>query len=92
MSVEGIFWTNLTLRINKRSWPPQKQNCNVLLDTQVKDNNLRGEQLSNQKIQDAVSDVIEETEAGFEHNYNESKCDTSYQSPILKKDVLTIND
>ena len=35
---------------------------------------------------------MEEMEAEFEHNYNEITCDTSYQSLILKKDVLTIND
>ena len=63
-----------------------------LLDTLVKENNLRGEPLSNQNIQEPVSDVIEQPEAEFEHNYNEITCNTSYQSPILKKDVLTIND
>ena len=32
---------------------------NAFLDTLVKDNNLRGELLTNQKIQEAVSDVTE---------------------------------
>ena len=36
--------------------------------------------------------MIEETEAEFERNYNEITCDTSFQSPILKKYVSTIND
>ena len=31
-------------------------------------------------------------EAEFERNYNEITCNTSYQSPILNKDVLTIKD
>ena len=35
---------------------------------------------------------MEETEAEFEHNINEITCDTSFQSPILKKNVSTIND
>ena len=48
--------------------------------------------MSNQNIQQAVSDVIEETEAEFERNYNEITCDISYQSLILKKDLFTIND
>ena len=71
---------------------PKEKYYNALLDTLVKDNNLRGEPLSNEKIQKAVGKVIEETEAEFERNYNEIICDNSYQSPILKKDVLIIND
>ena len=91
--MEEIYWTDLTLRINKRSWPIKKDKCyNALLDTLVKDNNLRGETLSNEKNKKSVGKVIEETEAEFEHNYNKITCDTSYQSYILKKDVLTIND
>ena len=65
---------------------------NAFLDTLVKESNLRGEPLYNQNFQKAGSDVIEETEADFERNYNEIMCDTSYQSPIIKKDVLTINN
>ena len=63
-----------------------------MLDNLVKDNNLRGETFSNDKIQQAVGNIIEETEAEFERNYNKITCDTSFQSPILKKDVPTIND
>ena len=34
---------------------------------------------------------MEETEAEFERNINEITCDTSFQSPIQKKDVSTID-
>ena len=61
---------------------PKDKYYNGLLDTLVKDNNLRGKPLSNERIQQAVSDVIEETEAEFERNYNKITCNTSYQSPI----------
>ena len=47
---------------------PKDKYYNALLDTIVKENNLRGEPLSNQNIQKAVSDVIEEKEAEFERN------------------------
>ena len=62
------------------------------MDTLFKYNNIRGELLSNQKIQKVVGKVIEETEAEFKRNYNKIMCDTSYQYPILKKNALTIND
>ena len=71
---------------------PKDKYYNTLLDTLVKYNNLRGEPLSNDKIQQAVGKVIEETEAEFERNYNKITCDTSFKSPILKKYVLTIKD
>ena len=41
---------------------PKDKYYNAFLDTLVIDNNLRGEWLSNKKIQEAVSDVTEETE------------------------------
>ena len=44
------------------------------------------------RLKKTVDKVIEETEAEFERNYNEITCNTSYQSPILNKDILTIND
>ena len=68
---------------------PKGKYYNAFLNTLVKDNNLRGKPFSNQNIQKAVSDVIEETELEFERNYNEIMFNTSYQSPILKKYVLT---
>ena len=40
---------------------PKEKYYNVMLDTLVKENNLRGEPFSNEKIQKAVGKVIEET-------------------------------
>ena len=71
---------------------PQDKYYNALLDTLVKDNNRKGKTLSNDKIQQAVGKVMEETETEFEGNINKITCDTSFQSPIQKKDVATIND
>ena len=42
---------------------PKDKYYNALLDTLVKDINLRGEPLSNENILQAVGKVIEETEA-----------------------------
>ena len=42
---------------------PKYKYYNALLDTLVKDNNIRGEPLSNEKIQKAFDKVIEETES-----------------------------
>ena len=42
---------------------PKEKYYNALMDNLVKDNNLRGEPLSNEKIQQAVGKVMEETEA-----------------------------
>ena len=41
---------------------PKDKYYNLLLDTLVKDNNPRGEPLSNEKIEQAVGKVIEEME------------------------------
>ena len=71
---------------------PKDKYYNALIDALVKDNNLRGEPLSNQKIQEAFSDIIEETEPEFERSYNRITCNNSYQYPILKKDILTIKN
>ena len=49
---------------------PKDKYYNVLLDTLVKDNNLRGGSLYNDKIRQSVGKVIEEMEAEFERNYN----------------------
>ena len=38
---------------------PKEKYYNALLDTLVKDNNIRGVPLSDQKIQEAVSDLME---------------------------------
>ena len=71
---------------------PKYKYYNMLLDTLVDDNNRKGAPLSNEKIWQAVGRVMEETEAEFERNINEITCDTSFQSPIQKKDVSTINN
>ena len=42
---------------------PKYKYYNAFLDNLVKDNNLRGEPLSNENVQKAVGKVIEETEA-----------------------------
>ena len=55
-----------------------------MLETLVNDNNRNGALFSNEKLQKAVSKVMEETEAGFEC-LNEITMDTSFQSPIPKK-------
>ena len=49
---------------------PKDKYYNALLDTLVKDNNIKGEPLSNDSIRQSVSLVMEETEAEFERNYN----------------------
>ena len=51
-------------------YTPKEKYYNTFLDTLVKDNNLRGEPLSNEMIQRAFGKVIEETEAEFERNNN----------------------
>ena len=71
---------------------PKEKYYNAFLDTLFKENNSKGEPLSNDKIQQAFSLVMEEMEAEFERNYNESTCNTLFQYPILKKYVSTIND
>ena len=64
----------------------------MIPDTLVKYNNRNSAPLSNEKLQQAFSKVMEETEAEFERNINKITCDTSFQSPIQKKDVSIIND
>ena len=50
---------------------PQDKYYNALLDNIFKDNNRKDKQFSNDKIQQAVGKVMEETEAEFERNINE---------------------
>ena len=71
---------------------PQDKYYTKILDNLVKINNRDSEPLSNEKLRQAVSDVKEETDAEHEHNINEITCNTSFQSPIQKEDVSTIND
>ena len=49
---------------------PKDKYYNTLLDTLDKENNLRGNPLCNEKIQQVVDKVIEETKAEFDFNYN----------------------
>ena len=61
---------------------PQDKYNTKLLDNLVKDNNRNGAPLSNEKIQQLVIDVREETDVGRERNIKKIICDTSFQSPI----------
>ena len=71
---------------------PKDKYYNRLLDTLTDDNNHKGKPLSNEKLQQAFSLVMEETGAEFELNMNKITCNTSFRSPIQKKDLSTIND
>ena len=71
---------------------PQDKYYNAFLNNLVKYNNRKGAPFSNEKIQQAVGKVMEETESGFERNINKITCNTSFHSPIQKKYVSTIND
>ena len=55
-------------------------------------NNRNGETFFNEKLQQAVSGVREETDVEHEHKINEITCDTSFHSPMLKKNVSTIKN
>ena len=63
-----------------------------MLENLIKVNNLKGGPLSNARLQQAVIDVREETEAEHKRNINDITCDESYQSFMNKKDVSKIND
>ena len=54
-------------------------------------NNCEGEPLSNERLRQAVVDVREETDAKHKRNNNDITCDDSYQSPMKKNYVSTIN-
>ena len=71
---------------------PQDKYYTEMLENLVKMNNLRGEPLSNERLRQAVIDVREETDVEHERNINDITCDDSYQSPMKKKDVSTINN
>ena len=58
-----------------------------MLENPVKMNNIRGEPFSNEKLQQSVIDVREETNVEHEHNINDIICDDSYQSLMKNKDV-----
>ena len=70
---------------------PKEKYYTKLLKSLVDNNNRNGAPLSNEKIRQAVSIVMEETEAELKRNINEITMDTSFQSPVQNKDVSTIN-
>ena len=70
---------------------PKDKYYEKMLETLVNDNNRNSALLSNEKLRQEVSKVMEEIEAEFEC-LNKITMDTSYQSPIQKKDTSTIND
>ena len=70
---------------------PKDKYYTTLLETLVDDNNRNGALFSNEKLQRVVGKVMEETEAEFECR-NKITMDTSYQSPIQKKYISTINN
>ena len=71
---------------------PQDKYYKVLLNNIFKNNIHKGAPLFNENLRQAVGKVMEEMGAQFKCNINEITCDTSFQSPIKKKDVSTIND
>ena len=71
---------------------PQDKYYNVLLNFLFKENNRKGEPLSNEKLRQAVSDARKETDTEYKRNINEITCDASFQYSIQNKDVSTIND
>ena len=60
--------------------------------TLVYDNNCNGAPLSNEKILQPIIIVMEETEAELERNINRITVNTSFQSPVEKRDISTINN
>ena len=70
---------------------PKDKYYEKMLETLVDDNNRNGTLFSNEKIQQAVSKVMKETEAEFEC-FKEITMDTSFQPFIQKKYISTIND
>ena len=71
---------------------PQDKYYTEMLENIVKMNNLRGEPLSNERLWQKFIDVREGTDAEHERKINDITCDDSYQYPMQKKDVSTIND
>ena len=57
---------------------PKDKYYNALLDNLVKDNNLRGEPLSNERLRQSVIYVREEMDVEQERNINDITCDDSF--------------
>ena len=70
---------------------PKDKYYTKLLKNLVNDNNHNGATLSNENIQQAVSIFMEETEAELERDINKITMDTSFQSPVQKNYISTIN-
>ena len=71
---------------------PKDKYYTKLLKTLVDDNNRNGSPLSNENIKKLFSIVMKETEAEIEHDIKEIKMDNSFQSPVQKKYISTINN
>ena len=71
---------------------PKNKHYNTLLKTLVDYNNHNNAPLSNEKLQQEVGKVMDETEAELKRNMNKIKIYTSFKSPVKKKDISTIND
>ena len=71
---------------------PKNKYYTKLLKTLVGDNNRNGAPFSNENLQQEVSKLMEGTDAEHERNVNKITMDTSFQSPVQKKDVTTINN
>ena len=71
---------------------PKDKYYEKMLETLVDENNLNSASLYNENLRQVVNKVMEETESEFERNINKITIDTSFQSPIQKKDISTIND
>ena len=59
-NVEEIFWKDLTCHMKEHAWPLQEKN--IMLDSLLDHNDRHGKPLSNKKLQQAFSRVMEETE------------------------------
>ena len=69
---------------------PKDKYYTKLLKTLVDESNRNSAPLSNENIQQAVSIVMEETEAELKRDINEITMDTSFKSPVQKKYISTI--
>ena len=71
---------------------PQDKYYTRMLENLVKMNNRNIKILSNEKLWQAVSDVRKKLDAEYERNINKITCDASFQYPMKKKYVSTINN
>ena len=65
---------------------PKRKILYYVVENLVDENNHNSSTLYNEKLRQAVSKVMEETEAEFER-LNEITMDNSFQYPIQKKDT-----